>query len=193
MSLNAWEQRALDSIKDGLTGSDPELAALLSAFTRLASGEDMPGSEKIQPGLRRALRRLRRARWRATFRRACQLLGFQRAAALLCLLTTAALMAVTLALNDGGGGHAPCLQWVAVAAVCTSPAPKHGSGPTSHDAATGQTPQQRAVGIQQAGPRVPLRHARGLTARVGRSTRLSRLCRLIQQSERVTQRRLPSG
>jgi Protein of unknown function (DUF3040) len=32
MSLSAWEQRALDSIKDGLAGSDPQLAALLTAF-----------------------------------------------------------------------------------------------------------------------------------------------------------------
>jgi hypothetical protein len=29
MSLSAWEQRNLDSIKDGLAGSDPGLAALL--------------------------------------------------------------------------------------------------------------------------------------------------------------------
>jgi Protein of unknown function (DUF3040) len=71
MSLSAWEQQALDSIKDGLAGSDPDLAALLSAFTRLASGEEMPDSEKIQAGSRRALR-LRRARWRCNVRRACR-------------------------------------------------------------------------------------------------------------------------
>jgi hypothetical protein len=152
MSLNAWEQQALDSIKDGLTGSDPKLAALLSAFTRLASDEEMPDREKIRAGSRRALRRLRRARWRASLRRVCQRLGFQRAAALLCLLTTAAVIAITLVLN-GGGDHAPCIQWVA--AVCTSPAPKHGSGPTSYDAATDQAPRPRTVGIQQAGQKAP--------------------------------------
>ena len=50
MSLSAWEQQALDSIKDGLAGSDPELAALLSAFTQLASGEEMPDREKVRAG-----------------------------------------------------------------------------------------------------------------------------------------------
>ncbi len=154
MSLNAWEQRALDSIKDGLTGSDPELAALLSAFTSLAAGESRPDGEKIQPPSRRALRRLRRARWRATLRRACQHLGFQRAAAPLFLLTTAAVLAVTLALNVGGD-PAPCRQWVAVAAVCASPAPGHGSGPTSHGAATDQATQQHTADIQQASPKAP--------------------------------------
>jgi hypothetical protein len=139
MSLYAWEQQALDSIRDGLTDSDPELAALLSAFTRLASGEDMPDTEKVHPGWR-ALRRFRRARWRATFRGVCQRLGFQRVAVLLWLLTTVALIAVALALNEGGG-HAPCVGWMA--AACTSPAPEH--GPASHDAATSQSPQQRAA------------------------------------------------
>lgn len=66
MSLSAWEQQALHSIKDGLAGSDPELAALLSAFTQLASGEQMPDREKIPAGSRRALRRLRRARRRSS-------------------------------------------------------------------------------------------------------------------------------
>jgi hypothetical protein len=152
MSLDAWEQRALDSIRDGLTGSDPELAALLSAFAWLASGEDMPGVENIQPGLRRALRRLRRARWRATFRRVCRHLGFQRLAALLFLLTTAAVLAVTLALGVGAA-QTPCLQWVAAAAVCASPAPEHGSGSASRDATTDQAPRQRAAGAQRAGPK----------------------------------------
>jgi Protein of unknown function (DUF3040) len=151
MSLDAWEQRALDSIKDGLTGSDPELAALLSAFTRLASGEEGPDGEEIQPRSRRALRRLRRARWCGTFRRVCRRLGFQGVAALLCLLTTATVIAVTLVLNVGGDHAAPCIEWVA--AVCTSPAAKHGSVPTSHDPPTSQPPRQRAVSTREAGPK----------------------------------------
>jgi hypothetical protein len=155
MSLSAWEQQALDSIKDGLTGSDPKLAALLSAFTRLASGEDMPDREKIRAGSRRALRRLRRARWRFSVRRVCRRPGFGRAAVLLSLLTTAALIAVALALNDGGG-HAPCAEWVAVAAVCANPAPVPGSGSTSHDTATGRAPRQRAVRTRQASPKAPV-------------------------------------
>jgi hypothetical protein len=150
MSLNAWEQQVLDSIKHGLTGSDPDLAALLSAFNRLESDEDMPDTENIQAGPRRALRRLRRARRRATFRRVCQRLGFQRTAVLLWLLTTVALVAVALALNDGGD-HAPCVGWAG--AVCTAtPAPEHGSGP-SHAAVTGQAPEQRAAHNRQPGPK----------------------------------------
>ena len=34
MSLSAREQQALDSITDRLADSDPELAALLTGFTR---------------------------------------------------------------------------------------------------------------------------------------------------------------
>ncbi len=150
MSLNAWEQQALDSIRDGLTGSDPDLAALLSAFTRLESDEDMPDRENIQAGPRRALRRLRRNRRHATWRRVCRRLGFRRASMLLWLLTTAALIAVALAFNDGGG-HAPCAGWAGAACTAT-PAPEHGSGP-SHAAVTGQAPEQRAAGTQQAGPK----------------------------------------
>ncbi len=131
MSLDAWEQQALDSIKDGLTGSDPDLAALLAVFTRLASDDDMPDREEIRPGSRRALRRLRRARWRAAFRRVGQRLGLQRAALLLWLLTTAALIAVALALNDTGG-HAPCAGLVIPA--CAVQAPGHSAGPTPHTA-----------------------------------------------------------
>ena len=46
MSLSAWEQQALDSIKDGLAGTDPKLAALLATFDRLASGEEMPAARR---------------------------------------------------------------------------------------------------------------------------------------------------
>ena len=53
MSLSAWEQQALDSIKDGLVGSDPQLTGLLITFTRLASGEEMPVQEEILGGSRR--------------------------------------------------------------------------------------------------------------------------------------------
>ena len=51
MSLSAWEQQALESIRNGLAGSDPELAALLSAFSRLASDEEMPDRERDKVGL----------------------------------------------------------------------------------------------------------------------------------------------
>jgi len=70
MSLSAWEQQALDSIKDGLAGTDPKLAALLATFDRLASGEGMPAREKVQAGRRRSAHRPRRSRasrrWKPT-------------------------------------------------------------------------------------------------------------------------------
>jgi len=152
MSLSAWEQQALDSIKDGLAGSDPELAALLSAFTRLASGEEMPGREKARAGSRRALRRLRRARWRSTARRVCRRLALQQAVLLLWLLTTAAMIAVALALS-AGGDHGTCTETAAM--ICISPAPGHSPGSPSHSTATGQAPQQPAVPAEQANPLVP--------------------------------------
>ena len=61
MSLSAWEQDALNSIKNGLADSDPALVARLAMFTRLASAEDMPVREKIQAvklGVARRRRRL---------------------------------------------------------------------------------------------------------------------------------------
>jgi Protein of unknown function (DUF3040) len=48
MSLSAQEQQALDSIGHKLSASDPELASLLTTFTRLTAGEDMPAREKTQ-------------------------------------------------------------------------------------------------------------------------------------------------
>jgi hypothetical protein len=150
MSLSAWEQQALDSIKNGLAGSDPELAALLSAFSRQASGGQMPDREKIQADSRRALRRLHRARLRARLHRARQRLGFQRSALLLWLLTTAVLIgAIVLALNVGGG-HDTCPQTMVM--ICTGPTPGHSAGSPSHPATISQAPRQSTVGIPQTGP-----------------------------------------
>jgi len=59
MGLSAWEQQILDSIKSGIAKSDPELAALMSAFARLAPGEEMPDRGKVPGGSRRALWRVR--------------------------------------------------------------------------------------------------------------------------------------
>ena len=51
MSLSTWELQSLDSIKDGLTGSDPELAALLITFTRLTAGRGDAGrGRRCGPG-----------------------------------------------------------------------------------------------------------------------------------------------
>ena len=91
MSLSAWEQDALDSIKDRLASSDPTLVARLTIFARLASGEEMPAREKIQAGSRRS-------RPEDTPR------GLPRTALLLWLVTTFALIAVALTSNRGSQG-----------------------------------------------------------------------------------------
>jgi hypothetical protein len=57
MSLSAWEQQVLDSIRDGFAASDPQLTSLLSTFSQLASEEEMPVREQIRGDSRRALRR----------------------------------------------------------------------------------------------------------------------------------------
>jgi hypothetical protein len=88
MSLSAREQHALDSIEDGLSGTDPVLASLLATFTQLTAGEEMPVPERIPAGGRRAIR---------------QHLGGRRAGLLLVWLTvTVVMIAVALALSHGG-------------------------------------------------------------------------------------------
>jgi hypothetical protein len=124
MSLSAWEQQALDSIRDGLASSDPTLVAWLALFTRLASGEDMPAREKIQAGSRRAARRPRRRprRTRGGYQRS----GLQRAVLLLWLVTTVTMIAVAV-FYDRVGSHGPCTgSWVT---LCTGTSAKSGSSP----------------------------------------------------------------
>ena len=113
MSLSAWEQDALDSIKNGLADSDPALVARLAMFTRLTSGEAMPVREKIQAASRRMARRrparrtaARQTRARRTGR-IYQRLGPQRAMLLVWLVTTTALIAAALA-SSRVGGHFNC-------------------------------------------------------------------------------------
>jgi hypothetical protein len=131
MSLSAREQRALDSIQEGLAGSDPQLIVLLATFTRLASGEEMPAREKIRAGSWRVahyLRRTwRRSRQNAVCRHARQVyrrLGFQRAALLLWLLIAVTLVAIALAIGRGGGTVCTT-PW---SAVCGQQAPPHSTG-----------------------------------------------------------------
>ena len=146
MSLSAWEQQALESIKNGLAGSDPELAALLSAFNRLASGEEMPDRERAPAASRRAFRRLRRARWRVGLRRARQRLGVQGTALLLLwLLTTATLIAVALAFSVGGN-RGTCTETAAM--ICAGPAPGHSQGSPSDSTTSGR----QTTGIPQTVP-----------------------------------------
>jgi hypothetical protein len=122
MSLSGWEQQVLNSIKDGLAGSDPELATMLATFTELASGEEMPVRENIRVIPHGGMRRPRRKRRNHTremaawVRRRLRL----RYALVLWLLVTAALIGAALALSRGGG-HVSCAAfWPA---SCAHPAP----------------------------------------------------------------------
>ena len=47
MSLNQPETKALSCIADGLAGADPRLASMLTIFSRLAVGEEMPALSLI--------------------------------------------------------------------------------------------------------------------------------------------------
>jgi hypothetical protein len=63
MSLTEPETQALGSIADGLAGSDPRLASMLTIFSRLAAGEAMPARRNTRARRGRlAARRTRRAR-----------------------------------------------------------------------------------------------------------------------------------
>ena len=46
MSFTELERQALGSIADGLAGSDPWLASMLTIFSRLAAGEEMPAARR---------------------------------------------------------------------------------------------------------------------------------------------------
>jgi hypothetical protein len=107
VSLSAWEQQALDSIRDGLAGSDPELSALLATFNRLSWGEDMPVREKIRPHRRR--RYPPRSKVLRHVHRVYQRLGSQRVAFLLWLLITIVLITVGVSFSRGGS-HGRCTE-----------------------------------------------------------------------------------
>lgn len=109
-SLSAWEQQALNSIKDGLASSDPTLVARLAIFTRLASGEEMPAREKFQVDSRRAGPEPRYTRRQ------------QAVPPLLWLVTTVALIAVALVCNRGGSPGTCSGSWATFCTGATSAA-----------------------------------------------------------------------
>lgn len=129
MSLSAWETRNLDSIKDGLAGSDPGLAALLATFNQLASGEEMPALEEIRAGLRGVTRwpgRKRRHPRRGTAGRVYRRLSLRWAPLLLWLLITISLITVGLVFSREGGQTACPRSW---AVICVDSAIAHTSHP----------------------------------------------------------------
>jgi hypothetical protein len=123
-SLSTGEQQALDSIKDDLASCDPALAARLTIFTRLASGEEMPAREKVHASSRRVARRSR-PEPRLT-RRPHRRLGSQQAVMLLWLVITVALIATALASSHGGSQGTCARSWATScigAASAPSPVP----------------------------------------------------------------------
>ena len=130
MSPDAWEQRALDSIRDGLVHSDPELARLLTTFTSLASGEKMPVREKLRARSLRAIHRSRRKPRRSRrgpVRRFGLRLGVERVALLLWLLITVGLITTAVSLSRSGSQSACVERWPGIcaeaAAAHSPPAP----------------------------------------------------------------------
>jgi hypothetical protein len=113
-SPSAWEQQALNSIKDGLASSDPTLVARLAIFTRLASGEEMPAREKIPVGSRQAV--LRSGPGRRHTRRQ------EVVPPLLWLVTTVVLIAVALVCNRGGSQGTCTGSWATFCTGATSAA-----------------------------------------------------------------------
>lgn len=132
MSLSTREQHVLHSIEGRLTVADPPLAARLAMFTRLASGEDMPGHERIQADHQwRTARQPRRRNGpgRDTARRGALWLGHSmrmpRAMLLLWLVMAVALTTVALAVNRSVSKNVCIPPWTL---VCTSQALPHRSG-----------------------------------------------------------------
>ena len=120
--LGAWEQRILAEITDELTGSDPELSALLGTFTRLTSGEAMPARERV----RSCTMRPRAGAGRSRRRR----LTLSQAALLGWLIVTAALIGIALTLSHADG-PGTCAH--ALAPVCPAAASSHTSSPSHPD------------------------------------------------------------
>ena len=120
MSLTEPHRQALGAIADGLAGSDPRLASMLTIFSRLAAGEEMPAREKIP--VRRTRRHPRPGRALPQARRLYPRLGRQQAMLLLWAVISAALLAVALVLSTSG--PKACIQSIGTA--CPSPStPQH--------------------------------------------------------------------
>jgi hypothetical protein len=110
MSFTELETQALGAIADGLAGSDARLASMLTIFSRLAAGEEMPAREKTrvrrrQPAAHRPRRARRHPRRGTAFPQRCRLyprLGRQQAMLVLGAVISAALLTAALALTASG-------------------------------------------------------------------------------------------
>ena len=130
MSLNHLERQALGAIADGLAGSDPRLASMLTIFSRLATGEEMPARQTTRarygrPAVfrpRRARRHPRRGIAVPHARRQYPRLGWPPALLVLGAVICAALLTAALALT--ASGPTTCARPMGTA--CPSPSiPQH--------------------------------------------------------------------
>ena len=140
MSLSARDGQALSSIQDQITGSDPQLASLMTMFTRLASGEEMPALEDIRAGGPRPRARAGRTAARmpcALSLRTRRRLSRRPALYLLWLTVAITLITVTLAINCGGGTGSCTQSWAALGA-CAGQVPTVSPRPALPSA--GRTP-----------------------------------------------------
>jgi hypothetical protein len=130
MSLNQPDTQALGAIANGLAGSDPGLASMLTIFSRLAAGEEVPAREKTRvrrgrPAAHRPRRTRPHPRRGTAFphpRRRHPRLGWPRALLVLGAVISAALLTAALALT--ASGHNTCARPMGTA--CPSPSiPQH--------------------------------------------------------------------
>ena len=129
MSLTEPETQALGSIADGLAGADPRLPSMLTIFSRLAAGEDMPAREKTRvrrgrPAAHRPRRARRHPRRGTAFPQASRLdarLGWPQAMLVLGAVISAAMLAAALALT--ASGPTTCARSMGTA--CPSPSITH--------------------------------------------------------------------
>ena len=136
MGLGKRERRILKSIGERLSGSDPGLASLLAAFTRLTSVEEMPAREKIGPG----------GRWRRIWPRlfprpglagrprpgADQPSALRRVGLAVWLVTALGLIAIALAVGSGGARTGSCTGHPAPSCLGCSVASAYRCGPAAH-------------------------------------------------------------
>ena len=110
MSLTEPETQALGAVADGLAGADPRLASMLTIFSRLAAGEEMPARAKTRvrrgrPAAHRRRRARRYPRRGIAFphaRRRDARLGWPQAMLVLGAVISAALLTAALALTANG-------------------------------------------------------------------------------------------
>ena len=120
MSLTQPETQALGAIADGLAGADPRLASMLTIFSRLAAGEEMPARQTT-----RVRRDPRRGTARPQPRRRHPRLGWQQARLVVAAVISAALLTVALALT--ASGPTTCARPMGTA--CPAPSLPQQAGP----------------------------------------------------------------